>query len=406
MKTFFAAATVVVAASATAGLAGGIDRAGQRSDEILFKSGNYAEASVAYTWVDLSGSDSVQNAFPFPPGFSTGARYDDVGDDFASVGFGIKYDLTDRLSLAFTGSEDFGSDIVYDGDPARTLLGGTEAIADTYALTLMARYRFTENFSVHGGVRADRADGTIKLNGLAYGGGSFFNPATGLPVAGSRAVSGYEVDLDEDWGYGYLIGAAYEIPDIALRFAITYNSAIEHDFKTTETFQRRGTTDTFEFASGRTDVETPQSINIDFQTGIAEDTLLFAGFRWADWSEFEIAPEIFQTVTNTGLVSLNDSYTYELGVARRFTEEFAASAAVLYEEVDGDSLVSPLAPSRGFTGIALGGSYRIDNIELSGGVRYLWLGDAKPETGTPDTERASFRDNEAITVGFKVGVYF
>jgi hypothetical protein len=57
-------------------------------------------------------------------------------------------------------------------------------------------------------------------------------------------------------------------------------------------------------------------------------------------------------------------------------------------------------------GVALGASYRTGPVELSGGVRYTWLGDAKPETGTPDVARANFSDNDAVSVGLKLGYYF
>ena len=35
-----------------------------------------------------------------------------------------------------------------------------------------------------------------------------------------------------------------------------------------------------------------------------------------------------------------------------------------------------------------------------------WLGDAFAETGTPDTARADFQDNTALSVGFKIGFNF
>ena len=43
---------------------------------------------------------------------------------------------------------------------------------------------------------------------------------------------------------------------------------------------------------------------------------------------------------------------------------------------------------------------------MSGGVSYIWLGDANPETGTPDTKRATFTDNSATAIGLKVAYTF
>lgn len=376
MRHTFALAALTAAGAGSA-FAGGIDRAGQKID-IIYQEGTYAEVSATFTAPSVTGND-----LPLGP-INTGASYDNVAGDFSTYGFGIKHDVTSRFTLAFTGAEDFGSDISYDGDPRRTNLGGTSANANTYALALIGKYAFTENFSLHAGVRRDVADGSITLGGLAYG-----------------RVSGYEVNLSEDVGYGYLIGGAYEVPEIALRIAVTYNSKIEHDFGTTETLQGRSLG-----PSAPTQVNTPQSVNIDLQTGIAENTLLFGSIRWAEWSEFQIDPQRFTALTGTGLVSLDDSTTYTLGLGRRFTDSFAARAAVIYETGGSDDLVSPLAPTNGLVGLAVGASYRVNAIEFSGGVRYSWLGDAKPETGTPDVARANFADNSAVSVGLKIGYYF
>ena len=48
----------------------------------------------------------------------------------------------------------------------------------------------------------------------------------------------------------------------------------------------------------------------------------------------------------------------------------------------------------------------MDSVVISGGVRYTWLGDARPETGTPDEPRATFTDNTALALGMSVGFRF
>jgi long-subunit fatty acid transport protein len=401
MRHYVMAATAWVGAAGSA-LAGGIDRSGQPIG-ILFKEGNYLEFSASYTSPTVSGKDLAQAppGFPFP--YDSGARYNDVADSFMSYGFGLKYDVTEKFTVALTGAEDFGADIEYP-DITGSLLGGTSAEADSYALTLMGRYKLTDNWSVHAGLRRDVADGTIKLNGLAYGGPSVVSP-TGAVL--SRGASGYEVKLGSDVAYGYLVGGAYEVPDIALRVAVTYFSPITHDFKTRETIPIRvgsptGPDVSTTSNSARTDVQTPEALHIDFQTGIAEDTLVFGGIRWVDWSEFRIKPEQL----GRDLVEINDTTTYTIGVARRFTERFAGSASFIYEPENSDPQVTPLAPVNGYRAIALGGSYRVDQFEISAGVRYAWLGEAEAETGTPDVSRARFSDNNAVSVGMRVGYYF
>lgn len=361
-----AAALATVAAGAQAG---GIDRSGQGLGA-LFEAGRYFELSFGYVAPAVDGTDIA--------GFPTG----EVADSYTQLALSYKFDVNDQVSIALNIDEPFGADINYP--LSSPVLGGTVANADSYAVTGILRYKFNENFSVHGGLRAQHAEGFIRLQGAAYAG-----------------LSTYNVTLDSDWAPGYLIGVAYEKPEIALRVALTYNSAIEHEF---DSIERLGTT---QVAPGSvTEVSTPQSVNLDFQTGVAEDTLLFGQIRWADWSEFLIDPAFFTPVAGGGLVSLEDTFTYTLGVGRRFNENWAGSFSVTYEPKGTDRLVSPLAPTDGRFGTTLGAVYTMDNMKITGGINYSWLGDAQPETGTPDTARANMVDNSSVGVGVKIGWSF
>ena len=386
----------LLAGTSTTALAAGLDRSGQPMD-ILFVEGNYVELSFAHTSPSVSGDGTGVPGRPaFLPFLTQGTSYDGVAGDFNTVQLGVKYDFTDQLSGALFFDQPFGADIHWEGDPATTELGGTTAEATSDNLSLLLRYKFDETWSVHGGIRIDRGSGEIALGGLAYGA----PPPTGAPPF-AAGFNGYQVELDQRVDVGWSVGAAYEIPEIALRVAVTYNSAITHDFDTTESYG--GT----EIGESTTEVELPRSVNIDFQTGIAEDTLLFGAFRWAEWSEFKIEPELFTAASGTGLVRQEDESTYTLGLARQFTRDFAGQVSVTYEDGFSTDLISPLTPTNGLFALAVGGAYdATEQVRLSGGVRYNWLGDAEAETGTPDTARAEMRDNSAVTVGFGIGYSF
>lgn len=351
-------------------MAGGIDRSGQ-SIGPLFETGTYAELSFGVVSPELSGNDVAL--------FGGGASGDTTAT-YTQIGLAWKNDINDRLSYAVILDEPFGADIRYA--PTSVALGGTYAEADSLALTALLRYKTSERFSVYGGLKAERASGEINLQGAAYG-----------------PVSGYNVTLDDDIGYGFVVGAAYEVPEIALRVALTYSSEIEHSFDTVETLGGGV------IGTGETDVTLPQSVNLDFQTGIAQDTLLFGTIRWVDWSTFEVNPATFVGLTGGGLVSLDNSVTYTLGVGRRFNETWSGSAFVTFEE-EKDPLVSPLAPSTGQLGLGIAAVYTRDNMKITTGVRYVSVGDAQPETGTPDTARANFSNNYAIAAGVRVGFSF
>lgn len=191
--------------------------------------------------------------------------------------------------------------------------------------------------------------------------------------------------------------------------ALTYFSKIKHKMDTTETVN--GVPMALVLASqglsadlGKTTVETPQAVNLDFQTGVAADTLVFGSVRWTDLSAFKVDPAGFKTLTGGGLVDLDDSWTWTLGVGRKFTENWSGSAFVSYEPKGSSKLVSPLAPTNGYTGIGVAGVYTKDNMKITLGARYLKVGDADAETR--DVARANMTKNDAVAVGMKVGWSF
>ena len=360
MRNLFAAASAILLGTTALGHAGGIDKSGQ-SMGVLFQDGRYLELSLGRVMPKVSGEDLLRNA--------TG----NVARDLTQISFGYKADLTDQLSYAIIVDQPFGADVFYGQGP---VLGGTSAKADATAATVMLRYKLNERFAVHGGLRAQKADATIDLSGGAYGG-----------------LSGYSVTLAEDISLGYSVGASYEIPDIALRIAVIYNSKIEHEFDTVE----------FGALPSVTTVSTPQSINLDAQTGIAKDTLLFGQIRWAEWSTFKLSPAVFNTIQpGKSLVTLDDTVTYTLGVGRKFNDTWSGAASMTYERAI-DPAVSPLAPTDGRIGATLAAVYTVDNMKITTGINYSQLGDANPTTDVPV---AAMTDSSALGVGVKIGFTF
>lgn len=367
-------------------LAGGIERAPQ-SLGILFEEGNYAELSFGGADPTVEGTDS---GLPPIPGIPTGIpplATGDVANGYGFVGLGYKHQFDQNLSAALIVEQPFGADVTYTpfAEGGSSMLGGTRARVDSTTFTALLRYKLANNVSVHGGIRGSRADAAVTLDGFAYG---------GPPPAG---VSGYNVQLDQSWGAGYVIGAAYELPAIAARVSLTYNSKITHDFDTVE---RLGGAI---IGESTTTVDTPESVTLEAQTGIAEDTLLFGSVRWVNWSEFLVDPAVFTGLTGGGLVALEDTTTYTIGVGRRFTDTWSGSASFIYEP-ENDDLVSPLAPTNGRKGITLAAIYTMDAIKITTGVNYSRLGDARPQTR--DTERAQMEDSDIWGIGVRIGYSF
>lgn len=363
------ALTSVLAGAASSAFAGGIDRSGQ-SVAIIFEQGNYAEFSIGGVNPDVAGTT-------LNPALGTASG--DMAPGYGVFGAGYKHRFSDTLDAAIIFDQPFGADVGY---PIATYFAaGSTATLDANAITGVLKYKLPSNVSIYGGVRYQtiKADATIPF------------------------VAGYSGVADRDGGVGYLVGAAWEKPEIALRVALTYNSSIDHTFDTTESSTALPT-----IVRATTDVETPESVNLEFQTGIAADTLLFGSVRWVHWTQFDLAPTAYQTITGgASIVSYDaNTTTWTLGLGRKFNETWSGAVTLGYEaSSDADGLSSNLGPTDGFWSVGLGGSYTHENMKITAGLRYIDIGDAQTRVGAiaPATD---FKDNSGVAAGLKVGFNF
>lgn len=389
MKKILIGSVAAAAMMGGAAFAGGIER-GHSPYTILWEKGNYAELSFGRVMPKVKGSYGYQPA----PGYPTfPLKSGNMLKDYTQASIAVKYALRPDLDLAVVLDQPMGVDIGYprgiqDGSVAAYPLAGSNATIDSNALSALLRYRIDENWSVHGGLKLQRTKGRVHIES---------------PTALARIGGSYDMKTSSETDLGYIIGGAYERPDIAMRVALTYQSAIKHDFKSVESAPLLGSRNTgFR-------VETPQQLTLDFQTGVAADTLVFGSLRWREWSAFNISPPVYgalgssdpQNPRNSLVAYPRNVMTYTLGVGRKFTENFSGSVAIGYEKSNGFR-TSNLGPHNGLKSVTLGGAYTQNNMKISGGVTYAEIGDAT----TYAPLNGSFKKNHTVGVGVKVGFSF
>jgi long-subunit fatty acid transport protein len=347
-------ATTALTTMAGSAYAGGLERTPQ-SMAILFEEGRYMELSFGYVSPDVSGV--------------LGAESGNMLASYANLGLAYKADLSDTLSYAIIFDQPYGADTDYPTGTGHPFAGSTAEI-NTNALSGVLQYNLGNGASVYGGLRAQ----TLQAE-------AFLPP-----------VGGYTVESDTNFTLGYLVGAAYERPDIALRVSLTYHSKTTHDLELSE----NGGAPTSQ------EVEMPQALNLEFQSGVAEDTLVFGSVRWVEWSATEIDPPVYDALTGAApplVFFADDRVTYTLGLGRRLNDTWSVLGSVSYEETTG-SATGNLGPVDGFTAVSLGAVYSKDNMKITGGVRYADIGDATSFNGN------TFTDSSAIGVGVRVGWTF
>ncbi|WP_208354343.1 OmpP1/FadL family transporter [Pseudaestuariivita rosea] len=381
MKRVLTTAAVLAAGAGTA-TAGGIERSTQ-SVGILFEEGTYAQLGFSRVRPDVEGEQQVT----LGAGTLEGSKSGDVIGNYTNFNLAFKTPVNDQVELAFILDQPVGADVNYANDTDYAYGGGlsplgSSASIDSVGIRAILKYNIDENFSIYGGVQNQRVEGEVSL------------------------FTTYEMETDTSSEWGYLVGAAYERPDIALRVALTYHSEITHEFNADET--------QLGFADASTSFETtvPQSLMLEFQSGVAPDTLVFGSIRWVDWTEFDITPTEYENRIGNSLVDYDDdTITYELGIGRRFTENWAGAVSLGYEG-PGGGFSGNLGPTDGFTSVTLAATYTFENVEITGGARYIWIGDAETEAPSALTGGASgvtlgeFEDNYAIAYGLQIGYQF
>ena len=371
MKIQLLAASVLTATTSIA-MAGEIERSGDPSMILFEKGKNYVEFSAATVDPSVSGT-AIGPATGLPATGNIQKRY----QSFAG---GYKYDVNEKVSLALVIDEPVGASVNYQGPPALAgaFFGTSNAEVNSIAYTGLARYKASDRFSVYGGLRYIGLSGNIFVQ----------SPATGTLVGGPG--SPYSLSVNKDFQLGYLLGAAYEIPDIALRVALTYESKTEHDFK--------------DNTGAGFEVELPQSVTLHAQSGIATDTLLFGSVRWREWREFAVQPGDFFSFTPGGPVNApiasgpSNIWTYELGIGRRFNENWSGAFILGYEKDEGD-IVGNLSGKDGYISYGLAATYETEAWEVTAGIRYFDIGDANSNV-------TAFSDSDAIAFGTKVAFRF
>ncbi len=380
--------------STSAVFAGGLDRSGQ-SIQAFLQPGNYAEAGISILDPDVKGTSTVKNDF----GDYTGDKISDMADDYYFINTAIKVQATDKISLGLIYDQPYGADAIYSvNGPVSTFSQageGTSVEVETQNLTALIGFQPNENWNFYAGPVWQTVEADIKLRGAAY-----------------KSLSGYNIKVEQEEAYGWLAGFAYQIPEIALKAAVTYRSEIEHNAQAHETSKIAvpRLIDLREI-DGIVNATTPQSVNIDLQSGVSENTLVFANLRWVHWDQFTVSPQLLNSLgkipgqSSQDLISYDkDQWSANLGLGHKFSEKWSASTTVGWDSGAGNP-VTTLGPTEGYWSLGLGAQYSpAANYFIQAGVKHLWLGDAHAQTGGNIV--AEFEDNNAWAYGMKIGYRF
>ncbi|MBO0902258.1 long-chain fatty acid transporter [Jiella sonneratiae] len=358
-RKIIAAAAVLAAAQSTTALAGGFQR-GTADTDILFEPGT-VNMRAGMTYVD------PQRGFTSINGQS--GDFGDYTGDYTIPTYSISLG-NDTVGCAGTATESFAAESDYSGSPggalpaqvsslstgqpvgtttaARTDIFGatTASVSRTQALSFSSselgvtcRLSYAAEsgrYSLLGGVFVEDFHFEGTSLGTTYA-------APGFPLAAVNT----RVEVESDGGYkaGFRIGAAYEIPEYALRVQVMYRSEVKHD-----DVEGDGTVTVLNSLvptlpagtvlpvnSFLSEATSPQFVELKAQTGIAPGWLLLGSFRWTDWSTNDMS---VSSISNAafGINSSSyapyhwrDGYTATLGLGHAFNDEISGAVVLGYD---------------------------------------------------------------------------
>ena len=284
------------------------------------------------------------------------------------------------------------------------------------------------------------ADATLTSTSVMakYGIGSYYDVLAGITMNSLGATEVSTVlgtyNVDAKTSTGYMLGAAYSVPVIALRVEAIYQpkSKISTNTSFTETAVPTGIAAAPTYADGvafaalganygaaggvnavqteasfTSTLSRPETITLNFQSGVAEDTLVFGSVHQAKWSKSQIFVDTVSAVSEI-TTAFTDTTAYTIGVGRKLNDSFSVSASFKSEEGSGSTSTSLFTVSNGSTGISLGGSYTYDNLEMRAGYNYTRLGGVTVSSlaDGAGTVQAIYGSNSVSAVGASVTLKF
>ena len=267
----------------------------------------------------------------------------------------FKSSYSENISYAFEMYEPMAVTLQYPS--------GVKAQLRSQALSLTGKYNFSDSgFGIVAGARQL----TIKRSTVNIG-----------------AALG-DMTTTPDSGIGYVAGLSYEVPAIALKVLLTQAPGIDIEVPTT--------------VVGSGTVSQPTFTTLEFETGIAENTLLYGSIHQGEHASAQVK------LKGVGAISsFEDGEKYNIGIGRKFNDKLSGSLSYTTEEGTSATGTSLLSPTNGTDTYSLGLNYSTETVDISFGYAMSVYGDKAVTTligGNPVT--GNFKNNDASTVGLRI----
>ena len=426
--------TNVITGVSLVALSAGMAQAGGWSDSTLstgFMYGHGDSAEISYGNIDYK--IKAASALNYNQQQSSNV---DVIRDSSKTSISAKIAASDKLSFGLTS---FRSGSIQMQGGAGDFTNGTfipDVDATINTLALLGTYSFSESIDVLFGLSNEK-----------------LTASSVSTIFGDYAIGGANANRP-------ILGASYAIPDIALRVSATYmpKASITASSSFTENHETAvpgigdisfgdglaadsqfgdGTTNSLlglygagngavqpingspltatqllgvisgisnDVASYESTIGLPETLILDFQTGIAKNTLLYGSIIHAKWGGAQIVSDTGNEATAIS-TEFDDTTAYSLGIGRKLNDNWSITASYAQESGGGSTSGSLFTVSNGTNALTLGARYARGNMTITGGVNMTEVGGVTIETDT-GTELAKYNTNRVTGLGLKIAFAF
>ncbi len=332
---------------------------------------------------------------PLPNGLPlSGGNGGDAGGVALLPNLYYAHSLTDHLSLGVGVNSPFGLTTDYDDG----WVGRYHALKS--ALTIIninpsVAWKINDSFSIGGGLNLQYAKAelssaidfsTVCIGAFSAGGlaaiGANCGPG-GFTTPGNAAKDGKATIKGDNWGYGFNLGAMWQIVP-STRIGISYRSSIEQDLKGDATYEKPAGLPGAVAASSRfTDtgatagVDLPESVSIGLHSQIDESWALMADLTWTKWSRFEELRVKFANGApdNVTTEKWDDSFRVAIGGSYKPSSAWTLRAGIAYDQSPvPDEFRTPRIPDQDRTWLSFGANWKItQNGSLDFGYAHIFV---------------------------------
>lgn len=377
--------------------AAAIDISGQPISAFL-QEGNYAESSILTV-----NSDTKGRVLTTVNQVKTDEYSNNINANYTTYNFAIKANLNSDWSMGLIYDKPFGINADYI-DPKAAASSAYSFNIDTQELSLLMGYKPSVNSKIYAGSVYQTLKSNFNFSGNIYG------------YAGN-----YDADFKENNAFGWLVGAMYKIPEIGFQTDLTYRSRVSHKLSTQENFNFSSIYPMPLTLESKSQIDMPQSVNFNIQTGFFYNTLLIFHTRWVNWKQFQISPEFYKTAVDTLNTFLpnngssnslyafkKDQWTSIIGLAKPINEKWSG---LIYTGLDRGSSLADQNDSTNSYLMGLGLQFNpTPQYFLNGGVIYLHYGTSKNYSSnvySPQIDTLTqYQANYAMGYALKMGYHF